>query len=300
MRILVTGADGTIGRPLVRALAEAGHEIVAATRSGAPIHRAAVSMQLDTIVQNGVAAHAPDAIIHLAGISHRRADDHAYRRTNVELPLALARRAGDARFVFASSVKALAECSIQPLNEQHAPTPRTDYGRSKLDAERGLAEMEGLNWVALRLPLVHGPTAKANFAALMRLAASGLPLPFANLRTRRSIISIESAVAAFISAATMTGPRGVFHVTDRPSVSTPEIVTALREGLGRPARLFSAGPIASVLALSPARTLVEPLELDDSAFRASYGYGERSDIDSRTALRDTARAWKERVKKRHV
>lgn len=298
MRILITGADGAIGRPLVQALVLSGHDVVAVTRSGAPVLGALRTVTLESALKSH--AHSPEAIIHLAGISHRRANAYQYRHTNVELPLAFARNAGKARFVFASSVKAIAERSEAPLTEHHGPAPRADYGNSKLAAERGLAAIEGLDWVALRLPLVHGPTAKANFAALMRLAASGLPLPLADLRTRRSIISIESAVAAFISAATMTGPRGVFHVTDRPSVSTPEIVTALREGLGQPARLFSAGPIASVLALSPARTLVEPLEVDDSAFRAAYGYGARSDIDSRAALRDTARAWKDLTKKQDV
>lgn len=300
LRILVTGADGMIGRPLVWALALAGHDIVAVTRGGAAVEGASVTARLDSVLRAGATAQAPDAIIHLAGISHRRADAHEYRQTNIDLTLALARIAGRARFVFASSVKALAERSDHPLTEQDAPAPRTQYGRSKLAAEQALAALDGLDWVALRPPLVHGPTAKANFAALLALAASGLPLPLANIAARRSIISIESAIAAFAAAATKSGPRGLFHIADRPSLSTPEIVTALREGLGRPPGLFSLGPLASALAIGPAHTLVEPLELDDSAFRAAYGYGRRSDIDSRAALRDTARTWKEIARKRHV
>lgn len=289
-----------IGRPLVAALGQAGHEIIAVTRSGASVAGAAANVRLESVLRTGADAHAADAIVHLAGISHRHADDLEYREANVELTLKLARCAGSARFVFASSVKAIAERSDRPLNEQHPPTPRTAYGRSKLAAEQGLAAIDGLDWVALRLPLVHGPHATANFAALLRLAATGAPLPLANLRTRRSIISIDTAIAAIAAVATTNGRRGVFHVADRPSLSAPDIVTALREGLGRPPGLFSLGALTSVLALSPARTLVEPLELDDDAFRAAYGYGARSDIDSRAALRDTARAWKEIARKRHV
>ena len=46
----------------------------------------------------------------------------------------------------------------------------------------------------LRPPLVYGPGVKANFRALLRLVASGLPLPFAGIDNRRSLIFLDNLV----------------------------------------------------------------------------------------------------------
>jgi nucleoside-diphosphate-sugar epimerase len=96
--------------------------------------------------------------------------------------------AGVSRFIFMSSVKALAERSgSRPLRPDDAPAPEDAYGRAKLAAELGLAQIQadtGLNIVTLRPPLIYGPRAKGNFALLVRVVRRGLPLPFASLTNR--------------------------------------------------------------------------------------------------------------------
>jgi nucleoside-diphosphate-sugar epimerase len=69
------------------------------------------------------------------------------------------------------------------------------YGKSKLAAERGLAELD-IDWVSLRLPLVYGRGVKGNMAKLMGVARSPLPLPFGSLRGRRSLLAVENLLAA--------------------------------------------------------------------------------------------------------
>ena len=60
------------------------------------------------------------------------------------------------------------------------------YGpeRSKVEAEETLRAIDGLRLTVLRPPLVYGPAVKANFLALMRAVALGLPLPLAGPLTR--------------------------------------------------------------------------------------------------------------------
>lgn len=290
MRIVLTGASGAIGACMRVALESQGHDVIAVSRSG-QVAGARTVLRLDDLLQKGAPHYGAEAIIHLAGISHRQASAAEYQSANVELTTELARSAGSVRFVFASSVKAIGEVSARPLSEDAPLKPLTAYGRSKLAAERAIAQVPGLDWVALRLPLVHGPFAKAHFAALMRLAATPAPLPFADLNAPRSLISIDSAVAAFANAATKRDARGVFHICDRPSLSPKQMIVALREGLGRRPNLFALGPAKHLLRLGPTRTLLEPLELDDTAFRRTYGYGARAGIQSDMALRETAQKW---------
>src|SRR5690606_25671245 len=125
----------------------------------------------------------------------------------------------------------------RPISERDPPAPEDGYGRAKLAAERAVLAHAGLNPVILRPPLVFAPDAKANFAALLRLAASPLPLPFAGVRNTRSLIARASLIGA-IKAALGEGPAGVFHVCNGPALSTGEIIAALRRGLGRSPGLF--------------------------------------------------------------
>jgi len=132
--------------------------------------------------------------------------------------------------------------------------PREAYGRAKLEIEQALttaAQETGHELVILRPPLVYGPAVKANFRALIRLAASGLPLPFAGIANRRSLIFLDNLVDAAVHAALHPAAAGhVLLARDEFDLSTEELIRQLAEGLGRPARIF-AMPQAVPRGLSP-------------------------------------------------
>lgn len=288
--VLVTGAAGFIGAALTGALRAAGVHVRTASRAAsADVRIGALSAQTDW----RAALEGVDAVVHLAGPAHARFDEGALSAAITEATAALATQAantGVRRFVFISSIKAAATRTHErAVSERDPPAPEEPYGRAKLKAERAVLAHPALNPVILRPPLVHAADAKANFAALMRLAASGAPLPFAGVKNKRSVIARAALVEA-IKVALGEGPSGVFHVADQPALSTPEIITALRRGLGMKPNLFDAGPFAG---LAPA-ALTESLESEDSAFRAAYGYGVYANVGAEAALEQTARAWKAR------
>lgn len=286
--VLITGASGFVGAALADALRATGISVRTAGRD----RRAQIVMpEFNARSDWRAALEDVSAIVHLAGPAHARFDEGVLRASIVEATAALAAQAeaaGVRRFVFISSIKAAAARTFAaPVSERDAPAPEDGYGRAKLHAERALMAHGALSPVALRPPLVFAPDAKANFGALLRLAASGLPLPFAGVRNKRSLIARESLIEA-IKAALGPGPSGVFHVCDGPALSVGEIITALRAGFQRAPNLFSAGPLAQV---APA-ALTESLESDDSAFRAAYGYGARNEVSALAALEQCACAWK--------
>jgi UDP-glucose 4-epimerase len=102
----------------------------------------------------------------------------------------------------------------------------------------------------LRPVLVYGPNVRGNMAALMRLAARPLPLPFGAVRSRRSLVSIGNLVAAVCHVLRPDGNgSGSYIVADDAPVTMAEIIRAVRQGLGGRALLLPVPEVAVAAAL---------------------------------------------------
>jgi UDP-glucose 4-epimerase len=240
--IALTGATGFIGQCLLRELPKRGYRLRVLLRRPSVVPMDAASAVVGDLArpQNMAAALADvDAVIHSAGLAHAMSGlpEDDYRMLNTEATIGLARaaqRAGAKRFVFLSSIRAQAGATADHvLTEDLAPQPTDAYGRSKLAAEQGLAALD-LDWVALRLVLVYGTGVKGNMAELLRFARSPYPLPLGLLPARRSLLSLDNLVAAI--DAVLTTPerlRRPLIVADPKALTIPEMIAALRRGLGR-------------------------------------------------------------------
>jgi nucleoside-diphosphate-sugar epimerase len=264
-RVLVTGATGFVGRALVRRLLADGRQVRAAVRPGAT----ALPREVETAVIGDIgpetdwhtALAGVDAIVHLAARAHVLRDSspdvHAlYRAVNTLGALRLAEAAAAAgvrRFVFLSSARVHGDHSTGAPFTESSPLAATDpYGRSKAEAERGLAALAaagGLDPVILRPPLVYGPGARGNFARLVRLVARGVPLPLGAVRNRRSLVFVGNLVDAIVrSLDHPAAARETFMVSDGEDVSTPELIRRIARVLGKSTRLIPVPP--AVLRLS--------------------------------------------------
>lgn len=256
-RIAVTGANGFVGRALSRLLLSQGVEVVGVVRPNAVCEPGVVRKTAQSL-----SAVAPDtfagctAVIHLAARVHVMQDSAvdplaAFRMVNVEGALQVAQAAfsaGVQRFVFVSSIKALAESDDgHPLKETDARHPRDPYGMSKADAEVELQEFgkrTGMEVVIVRPPLVYGPEVRANFLSLVDAIAKGLPLPIGAVHARRSLCFIDNLASAVALCATHPRAAGeLFHVTDGYDPGVAELARLLGRHLGRPARLVTI-PVA--------------------------------------------------------
>lgn len=259
--ILVTGATGFVGRAVMPELLRTGRPIAALVRAETSSIPAGVAQRFAAPIES--LKHAAwldvlagmDTVVHLAGIAHIGADvpEDRYDAVNHRATTALAKAASAAgvrRIVFASSIRAqTGACSDKILTEASAPTPTDPYGRSKLAAEHDLL-LHCPDAVILRPSVIIGAEPKGNIASLVRLAKTGLPLPFAALPGRRSLVSIEDVVAAIIRALDdpeMAGGR--FILADPDPLTLGEMIEALRLGMGRPRRLFAVPPAMIRLAL---------------------------------------------------
>lgn len=238
MKIVVTGAGGFIGARLVPHLTKLGHTPVGLSRSDLDRPHAAMA--------------GAQAVIHLAGIAHSTGTSVSqYSKINTELAYDLAAAAqecGVERFVYVSSSHA----------QSH---PYTPYGASKAEAEKRLLASFGQQTVILRPTLVYGPGAKGNFAALTRMAALPVPLPFGSATAGRSMVYVGNLADALAFSAEHQDIAGrIFTVTDPGApLSLARIIELLREGAGRPRRLFGARWLPVALRLAGARNLVDKL-----------------------------------------
>lgn len=313
-RILVTGAAGFIGGALCRGLAARGHRAVAGLRRPAPPSDAAEGLVLGDIAPGRDWSRALrgidiEIVIHLAQRAHRTADSAALA-PEPAAAAALARaaaRAGARRFVYLSSIMAMGAATApgRPFRLADEPRPDSAYGLSKLATERALTEAAqdaGIELMILRPPLVHGPGVQANFRALLRVVASGLPLPFAALDNRRSLVGLDNLVDLTAHAATCPGSAGgVWLVRDDPDLSTPQLIRGIAAGLGRRARLFPVpGPVWSRLRAMPrvgARlaALTGTLQVDDRATREAFGWSPP--MPATEGLARAARAFAEEARR---
>jgi nucleoside-diphosphate-sugar epimerase len=248
--VLVTGASGFVGRRLVTALAGAGHKVVAASRNPSPVgvpNRVEVARlpDLGSAIDWGPLLADVDCVVHLAGIAHRGAavSDALYDRVNhtavAELAAAAA-KAGVARLIFMSSIGSQSGPSCEHvLSEADQPRPTTAYGRAKLAAEIALRSV-GVPHTILRPVLIYGPGAPGNMRTLVRLAAAPLPLPFATLTGRRSLLAVDNLTSAVEFVMKSPAARDqTYVVADVDALALPEIVKVLRAAIERPARLFA-------------------------------------------------------------
>jgi nucleoside-diphosphate-sugar epimerase len=258
--VLVTGATGFIGAPLVRALAQAGWQVRAAARDPAAIPATqgvepAVLPDLARAADWSALLEGVSHVVHLAGIAHAPGalPDALYARINAESvgELARAARGRIERLVFISSVRAQAGLAAdQVMRETDVPQPTDAYGRSKLAAE-GLVAASGVAFTVLRPAVVYGRGVKGNIASLATLARSAMPLPFAGLDNRRSLLALKNFIPAITLVLTAENAQGqTFLAADPEAISVADLVTAMREGLGRQPHLVRvpAGAVKRLMA----------------------------------------------------
>ena len=247
MLIALTGATGFIGQHLLRELTKRGYHLRVLLRRPASLPLETTNAVIGDIARPrnmSAALEGVDAVIHSAGLAPAMSGvpEDDYRILNTEATIGLARaaqRAGVKRFVFLSSIRAQCGPTADTVvTEADEPRPTDTYGKSKLAAERGLAELD-LDWVSLRPVLVYGPGVKGNMAHLMRIARSPLPLPLASIHARRSLLAVENLLAAVDTVLTATGAlRRAFIVADPVAFTVAEMIAAMRRGLDRRPNVF--------------------------------------------------------------
>jgi len=258
MKILITGQNGFIGKALFKLLQQQKHQVRGTVRNKQKIQKnrdISVVGNIGPTTDWRSALEDIEVVVHLANRAHvlneKVRDPLAiFREVNVAGTIQLAKQAvesGVRRFIFVSSIKVNGEkTNKHPFTVNDKPNPQDPYANSKLEAENALREIanhSSMDIVIIRPPLVYGQGVKGNFERLSRLVELGIPLPFASIKNKRSLISLDNLIQLLAEAVTHPAVANqTFLVSDGVDLSTPELIKKIADSISKPARLFHFSP----------------------------------------------------------
>ncbi|HEY1100846.1 MAG TPA: NAD-dependent epimerase/dehydratase family protein [Myxococcota bacterium] len=164
MKILITGATGKVGQRLCRHFSNRGDRVRALVRDvgrAADLAAAGVDLVVGDLLDPASLAAAVDgvdAIVHCAAFFRGATAEqaHAVNDLGTQHLAQAARAAGVQRFVFTSTGLVYGDNGGGLADEDDACAPQQAYPQSKLDAERFLLGVDGLDVRIARLPFVYG------------------------------------------------------------------------------------------------------------------------------------------------
>lgn len=254
MRVLLAGATGAIGVPLLEALAASGHEVIAVIRDPAKrrlvTDRGAVAVLADVLDRDGllraVDGHPADVVMHqataLRDASRKlRPDDPtiALRDRGTAHLLDAARAVGARRFVTQSLITGYGyrDHGERLLTEDdefgvRVGTVADLVTDSSVATERQVFAAEGIEGVALRYGMFYGENAFSDmFAGLMRKRAPVLPRG----RTgTTSFVHVDDAATAAVAAMERGGAGEAYNIVDDEPMSWRDFLTTVARVHGTP------------------------------------------------------------------
>ncbi|NTV72020.1 MAG: NAD-dependent epimerase/dehydratase family protein [Azonexaceae bacterium] len=242
---LVTGSGGFVGSRVAQHLSAEGRNVRRLVRCVTGAGNEIVGDLVDPDALR-LACEGVNAVFHCAGYAHAFSalgEDESRRHWQINFEgtrnlLEAAVGAGVRRFVFLSSVKAMAEPGESSADEDLAGEPPTAYGQSKLAAEQAVIDVGlryGMHVVNLRLAMVYGSGGRGNLERMGRLVRKGLFPPLPETGNRRSLVHVNDVVSVMCRVAEDDRANGRTYIVASPEApSGRQLFDALRAAQGMP------------------------------------------------------------------
>ncbi len=248
--LLVTGANGFIGRTLVEDLLRRGlavRALVRAPERGATLAAQGAELAIGDVTAPSTLATAVagcSAVVHVAGLVRARNPAELFA-VNESGCRHLARACLEAktpprRLVSVSSLAAAGPAQGRPRRESDPPEPVSDYGRSKLAGERAIeSELDRrLPFCCVRPPAVYGPGDRDVFAFFQMAQRGWLPRFLGPERQYSFIHAADLARGIADLALAETVPSRVYYLADAEAYPWSRLREAFANAVGRRVRLL--------------------------------------------------------------
>ena len=169
-----------------------------------------------------------DTVFHVAGIAHKKEtkeNAHLYYKVNRDIAIATARKAkieGVRQFILMSSMSVYG-MDTGVITKDTVPSPKTHYGKSKLEAEHGIVNLcdDTFQVAILRPPMIYGKGCKGNYQKLLKLVK--ITPVFPNIENKRSMIYIDN-LSEFVRTLVDNLQHGLMFPQNEEYVCTAKFV----------------------------------------------------------------------------
>lgn len=236
MKILVTGANGFLGKSIVSSL-QANNLISTLSRKNA-------TYNFD--LSKGIPLFESyfDYVIHVAGKAHvipkNKIEEKEFFDVNLEGTKNLLKSLDHKlpkTFVFISTVAVYGVETGEMINENADLNGTSVYAKSKILAEQEIinfGKKNDVNVLILRPPLVIGKSPEGNLKSLMKAIRMGYYFRIGNGEAKRSMVSAQDIAQIICSSY---GKSGIYNLTDRIHPSFKDIDTRISEYYGKKIRV---------------------------------------------------------------
>lgn len=178
-----------------------------------------------------------DVLFHVAGIAHiKETKENAalYYKVNRDLVYEVALKAkneGVRQFIFMSTMNVYGvETGV--ITKDTIPNPKTNYAKSKLQAEDVLRDIADDNFrvCVLRPPMVYGKSCKGNFQSLVKIVKKFPTFP--KIQNKRSMVYIVN-LCAFIKLCVDRRLSGLYFPQNKEYVRTDEMARLIADVFGK-------------------------------------------------------------------
>ncbi|MEM0065363.1 MAG: NAD-dependent epimerase/dehydratase family protein [Thermosphaera sp.] len=256
MSVLVTGGCGYLGLYVLKRLSEEGWSVVSYDITSIDLNLLENFYRLDTKrvkfvkgdiqdvfkIAETVKKYNIEYVVHLATLLTRESEENPPRayKVNIEGTLNLlevSRLFDIKKFVFASSEAVYGITGEEPVHEEYPKNPVTIYGITKLAAEYlGIkySNIYGVNFVALRYPMLYGPGAYAGGTRpinyMIEAAAKNIPatIPFVEHMKVEPLYVDDAVKAILLALKTERTPSNVYNIGIGKMYTLKEILDVIR------------------------------------------------------------------------
>lgn len=238
MNVAITGANGFLGAYIVKEFLDAGYKVIALVRESANremlvVHDALTiedidySSDIEKQFQALKQSHGElTYFVHNAGVTVSL-DNDEYFRINVGLAKTITQGLNSSLWL-PKKHKLINISSMAAQGPFGVSRPVSNYGRSKLDAEK-VIESSGFPYLMIRPTGIYGAGDVA-FLPLFKLASKGL-YPLTSATQKMSMIHARDLAKIIVLEAKET--TGIIHANDSTTYLHEHFITALKKVTGK-------------------------------------------------------------------
>lgn len=310
MKILVTGATGFIGKNLVKALTEKGHEVVCVVRKTSRtdhLKEKNISLVVADLLDNGEVEEVfskvlPEAVFHCAAAVMEKDEDklHEVNMTSTRNICQACLDNHVKRLVYLSSIAVISGNDKVPLTDELPYKANNPYGRSKIEAEKVVVDFreKGLAAAVIRPCMVYGEDEPHGLDRMME-AVEARRIPVVDLpgmESKLNLVHVDNVVQVLMLALEKDEAlEGAFIVADKEAITLRKFFEICYDELTSSKPPVVPSWLGKMLLLLPpvkkrADRYFKDRVYDISRARDLLGYEPR--IGTEDGLRKVIRYWK--------